>query len=191
MDAAPAGSVAAGLQAGLAALGRIGWVDATLLAVLAVSVMVGVWRGFVFELMSLVGWVVAWFAAQWAAPEFAPSIGAALAAAGLSPTVGTLPHAMALALAFVGALLLWALLARAVRLLVHATPLSVPDRLLGAGFGLVRGGVLLLALATVVTLTPAAQSTAWRGSQGARWLDLALQAVKPLLPGPVQPWLRA
>ena len=46
-------------------------VDWTLLAVLALSVVVGLWRGFVFECLSLAGWVVAWFAAQWGAPHLA------------------------------------------------------------------------------------------------------------------------
>jgi membrane protein required for colicin V production len=108
--------------------------------------------------------------------------------------VGTAGSALnagaAFALAFVAALLLWAVLARLVRLLIHATPLSVPDRLLGAGFGALRGGVLLLALATVVALTPASQSAAWRGSQGARWLEQALSTLKPLLPEAVSRHLR-
>jgi membrane protein required for colicin V production len=78
----------------------------------------------------------------------------------------------------------WALLARLVRLLLHATPLSWPDRMLGAGFGALRGAVLLLAVATLIAFTPAAQSRDWRASQGARWLGITLSALKPLLPEP-------
>jgi membrane protein required for colicin V production len=44
--------------------------------------------------------------------------------------------------------------------------------------------VLLMAVATVVALTPAAQSAAWRTSHGAQGLNLALQSLKPLLPAP-------
>ena len=43
----------------------MGWVDIAMIALLAVSVLVGLWRGFVLEVLSLTGWVVAWFAAQW------------------------------------------------------------------------------------------------------------------------------
>jgi membrane protein required for colicin V production len=89
---------------------------------------------------------------------------------------------VAFAAAFVLALVTWALLARLVRLLIHATPLSLPDRLLGAAFGALRGAVLLLALATVVALTPASQSAAWRSSKGAGWLVQALAVLKPVLP---------
>ncbi len=154
------------------------WLDWALLAVLAVSVLVGVVRGLVFECLSLAGWVVAWFAAQWAAPQLAPWVPVGVAGSALN-------LAVALALCFVAALVAWALLARLVRLLIHATPLSLVDRLLGGGFGLLRGVVLLLAVATLVALTPASQSAGWRASQGARWLGQALASLKPLLPEPV------
>ena len=63
-------------------------------------------------------------------------------------------------------LIVWGLASRVLRLLVHATPLRGADRVLGAAFGLLRGVVLLLVLATVVALTPAATSPAWHRSQG-------------------------
>jgi membrane protein required for colicin V production len=149
--------------------------DWALLAALALSLVVGLVRGFVFECLSLAGWVVAWFAAQWAAPQLAPHLPVG--------GVGTpLNHSVALVLAFVGALIIWALLARLVRMLIHATPLSAVDRLLGAGFGALRGVVVLLALASVVAMSPAAASDTWRQSQGARVLTKALLALKPLLP---------
>ena len=80
-------------------------------------------------------------------------------------------------LAFVAAMVVWALLAKLIRMLIHATPLSLPDRLLGAAFGLLRGVVLLMAVATAVSLTPAAQSPAWRASVGARMLGGMLQGL--------------
>jgi membrane protein required for colicin V production len=157
------------------ALPALSWADWTLLAVLLVSVLIGLFRGFVFECLSLAGWVVAWFAAQWASPQVAPylPIGAAASAMNL---------AAAFALSFVVALIVWGVLAKLVRMVIHATPLSIIDRLLGAAFGVLRGVVLLLAVATVVQLTPAAQSAGWRNSQGARWLSATLQGLKPLLP---------
>lgn len=151
------------------------WLDWTLLAVLAVSVVVGLVRGFVFEVLSLLGWVAAWFAAQWAAPQLGPvlPVGAPGSAMNL---------AAAFALVFLAALIVWSLGARLVRLLLQATPLSAADRVLGAGFGLVRGAVLLMALATVVALTPAVKSPAWQASTGAAWLQIGLKGLKPLLP---------
>jgi membrane protein required for colicin V production len=156
-------------------LPALGWVDWTLLGVLCASVLVGLVRGFVFECLSLAGWLVAWFGAQWAAPQAAPHIPVGVPGSALN-------LAAAFTLCILAALIVWSLLARLIRMLIRATPLSIPDRLLGGGFGALRGGVLLLAVAAVVVLTPAAQSQGWRVSQGARWLGLTLKAVKPLLP---------
>ena len=166
------------------ALPQLCWVDWTLLAVLAGSVVVGLVRGFVYECLSLAGWLVAWFGAQWAAPFLAPML--PIGTAGSALNLGA-----AFALCFIGALIVWSLLAKLIRMLIHATPLSLPDRFLGAGFGALRGVVLLLAVATVVGLTPAAQSQGWRASQGARWLGATLQSLKPLLPEPAARLLRA
>jgi membrane protein required for colicin V production len=165
-------------------LAAIGWVDWLLIAVLALSIVVGLWRGLLFEVLALASWVVAWFAAQWAAPLIAPHLPVGSRGGGLN-------MGAAFALAFVGALLAWALLARLLRLLIQATPLSLPDRLLGGAFGVVRGAVALLAVATIVAYTPAAQSHEWRASQGARWLGQTLSVLKPLLPEPAARLLKA
>ncbi len=149
--------------------------DWTLLAVLAVSMVVGFVRGLVFESLSLAGWVVAWFAAQWAAPLLAPSL--PIGAPGTP-----LNHGAAFALSFLGALIVWALLARLVRMLIHATPLSLIDRFLGAGFGILRGIVILLAVTSVVAMTPAVKADSWQASQAAQILTKTLKALKPLLP---------
>ena len=153
----------------------LGWVDWLLLAVLVLSIAVGLWRGLVFELLSLVGWVAAYIAAQAFAPMAAEHLP-------IGTPGGALNQAAAFALGFVLALMIWMLASRLLRLLIHATPLQLIDRVLGAGFGLLRGAVLLLAVATVVTITPAAREPAWQHSQGAAWLAVALQGLKPMLP---------
>ena len=125
----------------------LGWVDWSLVAVLALSIAVGLWRGLVFELLSLVGWVAAYVAAQVFAATVAPMLP-------IGTPGGALNQGAAFALVFVAALIVWALASRLLRLLIHATPLQLIDRVLGGGFGLLRGAVLLLAVATVVSLTP-------------------------------------
>jgi membrane protein required for colicin V production len=156
-------------------LPAFGWVDWALLAVLAISVVVGLWRGLVFEVLSLAGWVVAFIAAQALAPLAAAYVPVGVAGSALN-------HGIAFLATFVLALVVWALASRLVRLLIHATPLQPVDRVLGGVFGLARGAVLLLAVATVVMLSPAQRSTAWQQSRGAVWLATALQGLKPLLP---------
>ena len=153
----------------------IGWVDAVLAAVLVLSMVVGLVRGLVFEMLSVVGWFAAYFAAQWFTPVVALHIPVGEAGSSLN-------HGAAFACTFIAALILWGLVARLLRMVIRATPLSLLDRLLGAGFGLVRGMILLLALATVVGLTPLMKSVAWQQSAGAVWLQSALRGLKPVLP---------
>jgi membrane protein required for colicin V production len=158
-------------------LATLGWVDGALLALLALSIAVGLWRGLVFEVLSLLGWVAAYIVAQ----LFAPAAAAHLP---VGAPGGALNLGAAFAVVFVLALVVWALTSRLLRLLIHATPLQLIDRALGGGFGLLRGAVLLLALASVVSLTPASRSPAWQRSQGAAWLVQGLQTLKPVLPEP-------
>lgn len=156
-------------------LPSLAWVDWALLAVLLISVAVGLWRGLVFEVLSLVGWVAAYIAAQVLASTAAPLLP-------IGTPGGALNQAVAFALVFVAALIVWVLASRLLRMVIHATPLQVVDRVLGGGFGLLRGAVLLLAVATVVSLTPAVRSPAWQHSQGAAWLAGLLHELKPVLP---------
>jgi membrane protein required for colicin V production len=162
----------------------LGAVDAVLAGVLLLSMLVGAWRGLVFELLSIAGWIAAWIAAQQFSAQLAPQVPIGSAGSGLN-------LAASFALVFVGALIAWAIAARLVRLLLHATPLSAVDRLLGALFGLLRGAVLLLAVAYGVGLTPLAAAPAWKQSLGAGWLNAALRAAAPLLPVPTRPGVPA
>jgi membrane protein required for colicin V production len=157
------------------ALPALNWVDLTLLAALLLSVIVGLVRGFVFELLSLAGWVAAWMAAQWFAPEVAPHL--PVGAPGSALNLGA-----AFAATFLAALIVWGIAARLLRMLIRATPLSVIDRLLGAAFGVLRGGVLLLAVAMVIGLTPLAKSAVWQQSRGAVALQAVLKGLLPMLP---------
>ena len=149
-----------------------------LLAVLGLSVLIGLWRGLVFELMSLVGWVVAYVTAHLYSPQVAAQVP-------IGSPGSVLQQGAAFVVTFLVVLIAWSLLARLLRSVIRATPLTLIDRLLGAGFGALRGAVLLLVLATVVAFTPARQSLAWQDSQGAAWLVAALSGLKPMLPAEV------
>jgi membrane protein required for colicin V production len=157
----------------------LGWVDWTLVLLWTVSVLVGLWRGLVYELLSLAAWLMAWLVALNWGPDLAARL--PLHEAGAMPRV-----ALGYALAFMGTLVIGAVLARLLRLLVAATPLRWIDRLLGALFGAARGALLLLAVAIVVGWTPLAQSAAWQGSQAAAWLGHAAAAWQAWRPQPAR-----
>ena len=155
---------------------EIGWVDIAMLAFLLLSVVVGLVRGVVFEVLSLVGWFVAWFFALWLTPVALPYI--TFGGAGT-----TLNHVIAFACVFLVVLLIWSVGARLVRALIRATPLSPVDRVLGAGFGVLRGGVVLLLIVLAVGFTPLGKSQAWHRSVGVVWLNSVWQELKPALWG--------
>jgi len=146
-----------------------------MLGVVAFSALVGVWRGFTFELLSLAGWFFAYFAARWLQPWVATEV--PIGAPG-----SLLNHGAAFACAFLVVLIAWSFVARGIAALVKKTPLSPLDRLFGAGFGVLRAGLVLLVFATLIGYTPAVRSPAWRESAGAAMLEAALQALLPLLP---------
>jgi membrane protein required for colicin V production len=146
-----------------------------MLLVMAVSMAVGAWRGLVYEVLSVLGWLAAFVLAQWFSPgvaEFLPMGGAGEA----------LRRAAGFVLVFVVCVFAAALLARLARTLFSMVGLMPVDRLLGAIFGLVRAAVLLLAAATVAAMTPLHKSSWWQESSGAGLATGAVKGLKPLLP---------
>lgn len=160
------------------------WVDIALLTMFAISVVLGIWRGLVFEVMTILGWVVAYVAS----PYVAPWIERFLPPEKLGPT---LLHALGLVLGFMLVLLVWGLGAKLIRALIHATPLGVIDRLGGAAFGVVRAVLLGLLAAVIVGMTPAVRSEPWTESRLAPWLQGALLQVRPLLPAALHDYIPA
>jgi membrane protein required for colicin V production len=169
---------------GVTAAGASAWtlIDLVLAVGLGLSVIVGAWRGLVTEVMALAGWGVSYVAAQWFGP-----VGAAMLPIGQP---GSRLNVLAgMILMFVVAWLIWALISWAVSKLVRATVLSGPDRLMGAGFGLIRGVVVALAIVTLVSMTPLASWQPWQASRGVSYLQVVLQGLRPILPAQVVKFL--
>lgn len=152
----------------------IGGIDLAMLAILALSMIIGALRGLVFEVLSIAGWFAAYFAAQWCAPLLAPQLP-------VGEPGSLLNHGAAFACAFIAALLVWSLAARLLRMLVRATPLSPVDRLFGALFGVLRGALVLVIFSTLIGFTPLAQSAPWQQSWGISWLNSTVRELKPML----------
>jgi membrane protein required for colicin V production len=150
-------------------------IDWALLGVLVLSMLIGAWRGLVYEVLSVLGWAVSFFAAQW----FAPSVAAMLPLQSASEPVR---YAVAFVLVFIGVLVVCSLLTVAIKKLVQAVGLRPIDRTLGAGFGILRGLILLLAATVVMNMTSLKTSSWWQESKGAAVLNGALITIKPMLP---------
>ena len=149
--------------------------DWIILGSLTLSMLLVAWRGLVYEVLPVMGWVSAFILAQW----FAPDMAQLLPMRGAGEAVR---YAAGFVLVFVLSVFAAALLARLAKTLFSLVGLQPVDRSLGAIFGLVRGAVLVLAAAVVATMTPLHTSEWWRESVGAGIASAAVKGLKPLLP---------
>lgn len=149
--------------------------DYCVLAVIALSLLLGIARGVVSEILALAAWVVAFLAARlWAQP-----VGERLLAELSDPVWRPLAGFVAV---FVAVLVSFALLRRLIALLLKATGLRPLDRMLGALFGILRGAAILLVLVVLAGLTPLPQQPWWRQAMFAAPLETEVLMVKPWLP---------
>ena len=137
--------------------------------------LLGAWRGLVYEVLSVLGWAVSFYAAQY----FAPVVSGWLPLQSSSQTV---LHAAAFVLVFVAAVFAAGLLAFLFKKLIESIGLRPVDRTMGAAFGLVRGVILLLAAAVVINMTALEKNLWWQESKGAPVLNATLKGLKPVLP---------
>ena len=157
-------------------------VDWVFVAVALVSLAIGAWRGLVYEVLALLGWIAAFVLAQWFAPQ---------ASAWLPlPEVGpALRYAAGFVLVFIAAVFATSLLASVTSKLMAVVGLRPVDRMLGALFGLLRGGILLLVAVLVVGMTPWKNSPQWQAGRGVAIASEVLASVRPLLPAAAHPYL--
>ena len=148
--------------------------DGVVLGILVVSMLLGAWRGLVFELFSLVGWVAAFFVAR----LFAQDVAARLPLQGFDSAV---QYGVGFVLTFVLAVFVWGLLSALAKKLIEVVGLRPVDRTLGAVFGLLRAVVLVLVLAVVVVSTPLHAQNWWTQSLAAPWLAQAVANILPAL----------
>lgn len=134
------------------------WVDWVIVAIVILSGLMSLARGFVKEALSLVVWVAAFVSAYYFSDRVSPLLVEELP----SPS---LRYLVSFAGLFVSVLLLGAVVNFIIGQLIKATGLSGTDRLLGMMFGFTRG--VLIALAILVfapKLLPVDQEAWWRQS---------------------------
>lgn len=156
--------------------------DWVLLALLAASLLLGAWRGLIYEAASLASWAAAFVLSQVWAERAGAVLPLATASPGLRQVAGFV--LVFVAVLFAGGFVAWLL-----KKLAERIGLRPMDRTLGAAFGLARGLIILLVLAMVVEATPLKTQDWWVGSVGAGLLVGALRGVKDMLPGGwMAPW---
>lgn len=151
------------------------WFDYAVLAVLAISAVIGIWRGLVREVFALAGWIAAVVVALLFASEVATLMPASFA----TLVVRTFIAAVGL---FVLVLITVSIAGLIVAKAVRAAGLALADRTLGGVFGFARGILILLILVLVAGLTALPMEPFWREAKLAAPFETAAIAVRPFLP---------
>jgi membrane protein required for colicin V production len=133
------------------------WIDYSIIAIIALSVLISVMRGFVREVISLVIWaaaiIVSFIFYQYIAGLLVNVIHS---------------NSVRLVISFVGlflaTLIFGMLINYLIGQLVSNTGLSSTDRVLGIIFGVVRGILVVVLLMMLAGLTPFSKGESWQGS---------------------------
>ena len=154
------------------------WFDYAVIAVLAVSVLIGIWRGFVREVFALGGWVAAFVAAM----LFAGQAGELLPASSATPFVRS---AAAGVVIFVVVLIVCSVAGMLFARVLRVAGLGLADRTLGGVFGFARGALISLISVLAAGLTALPKEPFWREAALSGPLETAVVALKPYLPAPL------
>ena len=145
--------------------------------------LLGVWRGLIKELMSLVAFGLAFLAAIWWGPD--------LSSFGILHWVkhDYLKLGIAYASLFIVTLLAVGILNMALAAMIKSTGLSPAARGLGGLFGLLRGVLLLLVLVTIAGYTPLIEEPWWKNAMFSKQMVGVIQQLKQRMPEPIDQWL--
>lgn len=133
------------------------WIDYTIIAIIALSVLISVMRGFVREVISLVIWVAA-IAVSFIFYRY------------IADLLVNFIHSdsVRLVVSFVGLFLVTLVLGMLINYLISQlvanTGLSGTDRVLGVIFGIARGVLVVVLLMMLMSLTPFSKEASWQES---------------------------
>ncbi|EXI76615.1 MAG TPA: CvpA family protein [Candidatus Accumulibacter phosphatis] len=156
--------------------------DYLVLIIIGASLLLGMWRGVVGEIIALVAWILAFFAARWWGGE-----AARLFVAIDDPTLRLVTGWVSVAIAVLVGM---AVLRLAIRGLIKALGMSLSDRILGVIFGVARGLVIVMILVAIGGMTALPKEKWWSEAYFAAPLETAVLASKPWLPSDVAKRIR-
>lgn len=130
------------------------WADWAIIAIIVLSGLISLNRGFIKEALSLLIWVLAFVIARMFSANMATLLVDYI-------DVSTVRYAAAFAMLFAATLMVGALVNYLISTLVRMTGLSGTDRVLGIVFGLARGGLLVVVAIALVKNTPLTEAMWW------------------------------
>ena len=148
--------------------------DWGVVSILGLSILLSLWRGFVREAISLAGWVAAFVVANMFVVNLASF---------LTPWIDNVTgrYVASYAILLAGTLVVGGVTGLLAAQMVKASGLTVMDRLLGTGFGLVRGIIIALVLMYLLRQLAPPQNLVWlEQAQLTPYMDMLAQWVRQL-----------
>ncbi|WP_305908228.1 CvpA family protein [Methylomarinum sp. Ch1-1] len=133
------------------------WIDYAILALVVISSVIGLFRGFIKEAFSL----LLWMAAIWVGLNFSREFAVFLEGLISYPSARI---AVAFAVLFFMTLILGSLISYLLGELIEKTGLTGSDRFAGMIFGVVRGMVVVALVIMLAGLTPLPEDSWWKES---------------------------
>lgn len=151
-------------------------IDWVILAVLAVSSLISLKRGFVKEALSLASWIAAFIIARLFSANLATLL------AGVVET-NSVRWILAFVILFAGTVTIGAMVNHLLVEMVRMTGLGGTDRVFGMVFGLIRGLVVLVAIVYGLQFTLVPQDAWWQDSVFIPHLTTLADWARKTLPG--------
>ncbi len=151
------------------------WLDGVIILIVLFSAGIGFFRGFGREVFGLATWVLAFYVAI----TFWPAVSSFL-----SQWIGSrTPRVIvSFAVIFVVVVVLGAIVNVWFGRLIDKSGLAGTDRILGLGFGIIRGVALLVVLVVLAGMTSVPRDGWWQDSVLMTHLETGALAVRPYLP---------
>jgi len=159
----------------------MGGFDLIIAAIFLISIIVGVMRGFIREALSIVSWIMA----IWLGITFCDPAGDFIAQY-FSIPADQFRTAAGFALVFISTLFAFSLLSYLISKLLVKGAVKGTDRVLGIGFGLARGGAIVVALFLVARGMGMENSDWWQNSKYLGYFEPAANYVETMLPDGLQ-----
>jgi len=134
------------------------WVDYCLLGLIALSAVIGLFRGLIREVFSL----ALWGSAGWVALHYNHGLSSYLEKVVALPSARM---AVSFLIIFLGILVVGGIVLSLLGKLVDSTGLGGTDRLAGLLFGVMRGGLIAAVLVMLAGVTPLPQDPWWKQSK--------------------------
>ncbi len=154
------------------------WADYAILAIIGVSIVISLWRGFTTEALSLFGWV----AAVWVSLTFAENLQLLLQAQIDAPSLRLL---VAFVILFIATLIVTGYINYLAGQVIEKTGFSGTDRMIGVFFGLARGCMVVAVLVLLGGMTPMPQDPWWGQSQLLHYFQGMAMWMRQFLPADI------